>query len=79
MRRGASAIMLLVPAAAPSLGGNVTTFERGKPEAVAELKAPECLDTINITSPAECHIRKATMNVSPILPDKDNPDGPEAV
>ena len=59
--------------------GTVTVFEGGAPEAVAVLEDPECCDFVNITLPAECHIRKATMNLSAQIPDYTCPDCPEAV
>ena len=73
------AALLLVPLPGLSTAGTIDDFEGGAPEAVAELNAPGCSDIINITLPAECHILKATMDVSAMLPDRNNPDSPEAV
>jgi hypothetical protein len=79
MRKVLSSFILLILAASPSQAANVTTFEGGEIEAIAGLYAPGCRDVINITLPSECHILKATMNVSASLPGISGGGCPEAV
>jgi len=78
LRKPLAALVMLLLAPFSALAGTVTTFEDGWTESVAELEAPQCADIINVTVPAECRIRKATMNVSAVIPD-GNPDCPGSV
>jgi len=72
-------VAMLIVISLLASAGTVTVFQGGAPEAVAVMEAPECSDVVCITLPAECHILKATMNVSALMPDGSGGGCPEAV
>lgn len=60
------AVLILILLATPgtSLAAQISDFEGHQKEAVVGMAAPGLTSSMNITIPAECHVRKATMNVS---------------
>jgi len=79
MRKALAILVLLSMVTVPAFAGNVTDFEAGAKEAVADLEAPGCSDVVNISIPAKCHVRKALMNISSVLPDGTSSECPRNV
>lgn len=55
----------------------ITTFTDGNTELVAWPKNPSFVDYVNLSLPADCLVKKATMNISSVPPDEYGSDCPQ--
>ena len=79
MLKGAAALalaVLMLPAAA--MAAQISDFGDGRKEAVA-FPRPFVGDTVNLTIPAECHVRKVSLNITTAVYDPSSPLYPESV
>ena len=80
MKRGLAFLVLaLLTTPLSALAGNINTFQSGSYEEVAWLSGPLCAQYINLSLPAECQVLKATMDISSVLKDANDPDFPRNV